>query len=119
MSQVRALLGAPSATATAVRATRRFRQGGSGREDSNLRPPAPKAGALPGCATPRRSDGGVYLDPRGPRKAASVLPPGQRFEHGPQPQKRTSAMAQAVLLRRRQLRQGAPRGLCRKEERVI
>ncbi len=26
----------------------------SGREDSNLRPPAPKAGALPGCATPRR-----------------------------------------------------------------
>jgi hypothetical protein len=29
-------------------------QGNSGREDSNLRPPAPKAGALPGCATPRR-----------------------------------------------------------------
>ena len=26
----------------------------SGREDSNLRPPAPKAGALPGCATPRQ-----------------------------------------------------------------
>src|SRR5206468_10176922 len=26
----------------------------SGREDLNLRPPAPKAGALPGCATPRR-----------------------------------------------------------------
>ena len=25
----------------------------SGREDSNLRHPAPKAGALPGCATPR------------------------------------------------------------------
>ena len=25
----------------------------SGREDSNLRPPAPEAGALPGCATPR------------------------------------------------------------------
>ena len=25
----------------------------SGREDSNLRPPAPKAGALPDCATPR------------------------------------------------------------------
>ena len=25
----------------------------SGREDSNLRPPAPHAGALPGCATPR------------------------------------------------------------------
>ena len=27
----------------------------SGREDSNLRPSAPKADALPGCATPRRS----------------------------------------------------------------
>ena len=27
--------------------------GWSGREDLNLRPPAPKAGALPGCATPR------------------------------------------------------------------
>jgi hypothetical protein len=26
----------------------------SGREDLNLRPPAPKAGALPDCATPRR-----------------------------------------------------------------
>ena len=26
----------------------------SGREDLNLRPPAPKAGALPGCATSRR-----------------------------------------------------------------
>ena len=25
----------------------------SGREDSNLRPPAPHAGALPSCATPR------------------------------------------------------------------
>jgi hypothetical protein len=27
----------------------------SGREDLNLRPPAPKAGALPGCATPRQN----------------------------------------------------------------
>ena len=27
----------------------------SGREDLNLRPPAPKAGALPGCATPRKT----------------------------------------------------------------
>src|SRR5687767_15609904 len=26
----------------------------SGREDLNLRPPAPHAGTLPGCATPRR-----------------------------------------------------------------
>ncbi len=28
----------------------------SGRLDSNQRPPAPKAGALPGCATPRPED---------------------------------------------------------------
>ena len=28
----------------------------SGREDSNLRPPAPHAGTLPGCATPRRDE---------------------------------------------------------------
>ena len=28
----------------------------SGRADSNCRPPAPKAGALPGCATPRLHD---------------------------------------------------------------
>jgi hypothetical protein len=27
----------------------------SGRRDSNSRPPAPKAGALPGCATPRHA----------------------------------------------------------------
>ena len=27
----------------------------SGRQDSNLRPPVPKTGALPGCATPRRA----------------------------------------------------------------
>ncbi|CAG9269993.1 hypothetical protein BCEP4_60023 [Burkholderia cepacia] len=26
----------------------------SGREDLNLRPPAPHAGTLPGCATPRK-----------------------------------------------------------------
>ncbi len=26
----------------------------SGRQDSNLRPPAPKAGAIPGYATPRK-----------------------------------------------------------------
>ena len=28
----------------------------SGRQDSNLRPPVPKTGALPGCATPRLND---------------------------------------------------------------
>lgn len=31
----------------------------SGHQDSNLGPPAPKAGALPGCATPRKLRVGV------------------------------------------------------------
>ena len=34
----------------------------SGREDSNFRPPAPHAGALPGCATPRPSRELYLLD---------------------------------------------------------
>jgi hypothetical protein len=42
----------------------------SGREDLNLRPPAPKAGALPGCATPR------------PRSAGSISECGTCLEHG-------------------------------------
>src|ERR1700742_3921818 len=37
----------------------------SGREDSNLRPPAPEAGALPGCATPRLSHYYPTLAPPG------------------------------------------------------
>lgn len=32
---------------------RGLRTAGSGRQDSNLRPPAPHTGALPSCATPR------------------------------------------------------------------
>ena len=31
----------------------------SGRQDSNLRPPAPKAGAIPGYATPRGGESGI------------------------------------------------------------
>ena len=42
----------------------------SGREELNLRPPAPKAGALPGCATPR------------PRSAGSISECGTCLEHG-------------------------------------
>ena len=33
----------------------------SGREDSNLRPPGPKPGALPDCATPRYDSGSGFL----------------------------------------------------------
>ena len=38
----------------ARRRNSRNRKGWSGRQDSNLRPSAPKADALPGCATPRQ-----------------------------------------------------------------
>jgi integrase len=43
----------------------------SGREDSNLRHPAPKAGALPGCATPRESG---YLTRSGRAVTTRVRP---------------------------------------------
>ena len=37
----------------------------SGRRDSNSRPPAPHASALPGCATPRRANNYSRDGPRG------------------------------------------------------
>src|SRR5215467_16041272 len=40
--------------------------GWSGRRDSNSRPPAPHAGTLPGCATPR---GGGSIPAKGARAA--------------------------------------------------
>jgi hypothetical protein len=53
----------------------------SGRLDSNQRPPAPKAGALPGCATPRLPSIIATLPhlhspraPFGPRPTATLLP---------------------------------------------
>jgi hypothetical protein len=48
----------------------------SGREDLNLRPPAPKAGALPGCATPREEAAREY------NKGRNTLNYGRRG-HGP------------------------------------
>src|SRR5262245_6313602 len=38
----------------------------SGRPDSNRRPPAPKAGALPGCATPRQPANYLMMAAEGP-----------------------------------------------------
>ena len=46
---------APGIANRCVFGTASQHQDWSGREDSNLRPPAPKAGALPGCATPRKT----------------------------------------------------------------
>src|SRR2546425_12974853 len=47
----------------------------SGREDLNLRRPAPKAGALPGCATPRHENPDTSSSPHSsfsvPRSAFS------------------------------------------------
>src|SRR3569833_863123 len=47
----------------------------SGRQDSNLRPSAPKADALPGCATPRTSaDAPLATGPCAPQRSfASAL----------------------------------------------
>ena len=49
----------------------------SGRGDLNPRPPAPKAGALPGCATPRIFPGLTWMF----SAQARSLPPAQRSEH--------------------------------------
>ena len=63
----------------------------SGRENLNLRHPAPKAGALPGCATPRLE----YLEFHLSQQAFGL---GERF----------GTMADRVFLIRRQLSQGLP-----------
>ena len=47
----------------------------SGRPDLNRRPPAPKAGALPGCATPRGSGYGRVARPGRTRRPAPASPP--------------------------------------------
>jgi len=44
----------------------------SGHQDLNLGPPAPKAGALPGCATPRKSGGGGGIRTLGTVTSTSV-----------------------------------------------
>ena len=53
----------------------------SGHQDSNLGPPAPKAGALPGCATPRRGcvDGCVCRGGEGGIRTRGTLCKVRRF----------------------------------------
>src|SRR3954470_5027654 len=104
MSQVRILLGAP------------IRK--SGREDSNLRPPAPKAGALPGCATPRWKAEGKYMVSHRRSSLSRLHAASQPLQDGPQRLQRTSAMREAVLRVRRQLRERPSGGLDRQEQRV-
>jgi hypothetical protein len=60
----------------------------SGRADLNGRPPAPKAGALPGCATPRAISNNIRRCPPQPRIAAAALRivrviSATRFAHTP------------------------------------
>ena len=52
----------------------------SGRPDSNRRPPAPKAGAIPGYATPRRS-AAAYVIPRVRRGQRGLENPLPLSEH--------------------------------------
>ena len=57
----------------------------SGRLDSNQRPPAPKAGALPGCATPRPCDltpKVTAANPRPPRAETerTLAPAARRYD---------------------------------------
>ena len=56
----------------------------SGRRDSNTRPSAPKADALPGCATPRESRSTAPRT-RPYTKARRVFNPSRRNTHGPLP----------------------------------
>src|ERR1700686_1468092 len=96
----------------------------SGREDSNLRPPAPKAGALPGCATPRQSPRAVPKMP-GQRKAFVASGRGQIAvaEQAAQDRReafeRAAAVAQPVLFVLGQFAQRARPCLGGDEERVI
>src|SRR5256885_16510914 len=111
MPQVRILLGAPICKK-------------SGREDSNLRPPAPKAGALPGCATPRAKRGRDVPqsspDVQGRGSAlAGIATASERLEIGAQRLERAPAVAEAVLLERRQLPGRASRRLEGQEKRGV
>jgi hypothetical protein len=70
----------------------------SGREDLNLRPPAPKAGALPGCATPRCVSGDLPPRPEirfAPRGTGAQATPSRI----PSRISRAAAMALARWLR--------------------
>ena len=67
----------------------------SGRADSNRRPPAPKAGALPGCAT-SRACGGVYRRPD--RPSARRWAPARRPSPGGPVQERGRAAPNCLPL---------------------
>src|SRR3989304_5525224 len=77
----------------------RVREVWSGWPDLNRRPPAPKAGALPGCATPRRTPT-ISHPPRSRRAAGPPPPPAEEPARGAPP---PPAVAGAPLLLEGQL----------------
>src|SRR6516162_4576595 len=87
----------------------------SGRADLNGRPPAPKAGALPGCATPRHLHDGRSLA-RAARVSQCCRPSGGEMSaeraHG------ACAMADAGLLGGGRLGKGVPQ-LVGQEDRIV
>gem|GEM_PF-5725900 len=56
----------------------------SGRRDSNSRPSAPKADALPGCATPRRLVSGGFAGSCQPREWNKRAPSGHNGHESPE-----------------------------------
>src|SRR5690606_8266391 len=81
----------------------------SGREDSNLRLPAPKAGALPDCATPRsRETDSSRAGPEGPPASALMDPCGPSGPREPREQRphRLSPVRSGGLVVGRQLGHG-------------
>src|SRR5690606_13784595 len=60
--------------------------GWSGQQDSNLRPPAPKAGALPDCAMPRqRQPKTAYPPPAASMDYTFIAPAASRPAPPPEP----------------------------------
>src|SRR4051812_39478665 len=121
MSQVRALLGAPSAMATGARAAHghpadfaKEDRGERIRISDLLRP---RQARYQAALRPARSDGGVYRDFLPARKAPRSTREG--FERRAQPVEGAPAVAQAVLLERGKLGERPPGRLHRKEEWVV
>jgi hypothetical protein len=97
-------------SASAFPASRRVRKdresGWSEWQDSNLRPPRPKRGALPGCATLRLENaGGLYVKHRPFRKPLGRGGPGRRAlpSDGPPAMVRARPHPCGVLLGRSQV----------------
>src|SRR5206468_9625181 len=88
----------------------------SGRADLNGRPPAPKAGALPGCATPRLSR--RYGPLTGASSGLCRLTARPGVEGRARPAHRDSAVAETSFLLGAELGEGLP-DLRGPEDRIV